>query len=75
MEAQMFLRIYTLYFQQRPRVLEQLYLAFDWKFEDIAIMDDIFPRLSRMAPTATPVQLKAPYENHSFHIFNLWVRS
>ena len=26
--------------------LERLYLSFDWKFEDIAIMDDILTRLS-----------------------------
>ena len=30
--------------------LERFFLEFDWKFEDIAIMDDIFARLSRTTP-------------------------
>lgn len=37
--------VYTL-LQATPS-LEQLYLAFAWKFQDISIMDDIFTRISR----------------------------
>jgi hypothetical protein len=32
--------------------LERLFLAFQWKFEDIAIVDDIFTRLSRTNPNS-----------------------
>ena len=49
--------------------LERLYLSFDWKFEDIAIMDDILTR----PPTTTSVQLKAPHQSHFSHTFDFWI--